>query len=146
MIFVVYRGKVSEKFEQSLRKINAPCKVVFTLKKFKTYLPSLKPVIDKSFRSGVVYQIKCPRCYSCYVGQTCRHLICRIKEHRRNGPVAIHMRACNHEMTMDDVTILCPQSKNVYHLMTLEALMINELKPTLNTKDEYRSRSLVIKI
>ena len=142
MIFVVYRGKVSEKFEQSLRKINAPCKVVFTLKKLKTYLPSLKPVIDKSFRSGVVYQIKCPRCYSCYVGQTCRHLICRIKEHRRNGPVAIHVRACNHEMTMDDVTILCSQSKNVYHLMTLEAIV----EQTLNTKDEYRSRSLVIKI
>ena len=50
MICVVYRGKVSEKFEQSLRKINAPCKVVFTLKKLKTYLPSLKPVIDKSKR------------------------------------------------------------------------------------------------
>jgi len=30
--------------------------------------------------------------------------------------------------------------------MALEALMINELKPTLNTKDEYRSRALVIKI
>ena len=146
MIFVAYRGRVSERFEQSLRKLNTPCKVVFTLTKLKNCLPSLKPVVDKSFKSGVVYKIKCPRCNSCYVGQTSRHLICRIKEHKRNGPVAIHMQACNRDLTMDDVDILYSKSKNVYHLMTLEALMINELKPTLNTKDEYRSRSLVIKI
>ena len=31
-------------------------------------------------------------------------------------------------------------------IMTLEALWINHLKPSINTKDEYRSRTLVIKI
>ena len=146
MFFMNYRGKVSEKFEQSLKKINAPCKVIFTLKKLKTCMPSLKPSVEKSFKSGVVYQIKCPRCSSCYVGQTSRHLIYRIKEHRRNGPVASHMMECNCDLTMDIVTILCSSSKSEFHLMTLEALMINAIKPTLNTKDEYRSRSLVIKI
>ena len=34
-IFVDYRDKVSELFEQSLRKLNVPCKVVFTLTKLK---------------------------------------------------------------------------------------------------------------
>jgi len=48
---------VSEKFEQSLRKMNAPCKIVFTIKKLKTFLPSLKASVEKSFKSGVVYKI-----------------------------------------------------------------------------------------
>lgn len=116
------------------------------LKKLKSCLPSLKPQIEKSFKSGVVYQIKCSRCSACYVGQTTRHLVHRIKEHRRNGPVANRMKACNLELTMDNVSILCSNSKSTLQLMTLEALMINEIKPTLNTKDEYRSRALVIKI
>ena len=36
--------------------------------------------------------------------------------------------------------------RTVSHLMTLEALCINEMKPSLITKDEYRFRALVIKI
>ena len=37
------RRKLSEKFDGTLKKLNVPCKVLFTLRKFKTYLPSLKP-------------------------------------------------------------------------------------------------------
>ena len=68
MIFLAYRGKVSEKFESLLRKIKAPVKVVFVLKKLKTLLPSLKPNVEKPYKSGVVYKIECPRCKACYVG------------------------------------------------------------------------------
>ena len=46
---------------------------------------------------------------------------------------------------MDDVAILKRSSRSTRHLMTLEALFINQLKPQLNTKDEYRSRTLVVK-
>jgi len=35
---------------------------------------------------------------------------------------------------------------STYHLMTLEALYIKSIKPSINTKDEYRSRALTIKI
>ena len=74
-------------------------------------------------------------------------MIHRIKEHRRSVPVANHFTSCGNELNFDDnVSILCSYSKSNHHLMILEALMINELKPSLNTKDEYRSRSLVIKI
>ena len=147
MIFLAYRGKVSEKFESLLRKIKAPVKVVFVLKKLKTLLPSLKPNVEKPYKSGVVYKIECPRCKACYGRQTSRHLIHRIKEHRRSVPVANHFTSCGNELNFDDnVSILCSYSKSNHHLMILEALMINKLKPSLNTKDEYRSRSLVIKI
>ena len=146
MVFVNYRGKISDNFGKSLMKLNAPCRIIFTLRKLKSSLPSLKPPVEKSYKSGVVYHIECPRCNACYVGQTSRHLVHRIKEHRRNGPVANHLNACSTELTMENVTILRTSNKSVYHLMTLEALMINHYKPNLNTKDEYRSRSLVIKI
>ena len=91
LIFIPYRGKLSENFEMSLKKLNAPCKVVFTLKKVKSLLPSLKPSVKKSLKSGVVYRINCPRCNACYVGQTDRHWITRFKEHlKKSEPFARH--------------------------------------------------------
>ena len=50
------------------------------------------------------------------------------------------------EVTMDDVTILDQSSISLPHLMVLEALWIEEIKPELNTKDEFKSHQLVIKI
>ena len=45
---------------------------------------------------------------------------------------------------MDDVSILAT-TKSMHQLLVLEALFINDEKPLLNTKDEYRSHTLVIK-
>ena len=146
MLFVEYRGKISDQFKNSITKLDVPCQIIFTLKKLKHVLPSLKPSTDKSLKSGVVYQITCPRCKSRYVGQTRRHLLTRIKEHGRpKAPVTLHMTTCQHVLSMDDVIILTSKAKSADHLMTLEALLIDQLRPTLNTKDEYKSRTLVIK-
>ena len=35
----------------------------------------LKAPVEMPLKSGVVYKIHCPRCNSCYVGQTSRHLL-----------------------------------------------------------------------
>ena len=145
MVFLQYRGKVSEKFEWALKRLKIPCKVIFTLKSLRMELPSLKPAVEKCFKSRLVYKISCPRCSSCYVGQTSRHVITRLKEHKRPGPVGNHFKECKVELSIDCVSILCVTSRSTFHLMALEALMINELEPVLNTKDEYRSRALVIK-
>ena len=146
LVFVQYRGKVTEKFEHSLRKIKAPCKMIKTIKKLKTVLPSLKTPIEKALKSKVVYQINCSRCEACYVGQTSRHLATRIKEHQKSGPVGSHMKSCNTSLTMDNVSIKTVSTRSIAHLMTLEALIIKSVKPDLNTKDEYRSRTLTIKL
>jgi len=61
MFCIQYRGRLSEQFEKSLKRIKAPCKVVFTLRKIKTPLPSLKTPIEKVLKSGVIYKINCPR-------------------------------------------------------------------------------------
>ena len=46
----------------------------------------------------------------------------------------------------DNVEILQSTSRGEGFLLTLEALHIRERKPSINTKDEYRSRELVIKL
>ena len=146
MLFIQYRGKVSEKFELALKKINAPCKIIYTIRKIKTVLPTLKSVVSKSLKSGIVYQITCSRCQSCYVGQTSRHLQTRIREHANpSTTVGSHMFQWNVNLSMDDVTIIAT-SRSTYHLLILEALWIKDIKPSLNTKDEFRSHALTIKI
>jgi len=95
LLLIEYLGKILDKFKQSLRKCHVPCKVIFTLRKLK----ALKPPVDKSLRSSLVYQICCPRCNACYVGQICRDLLIRFKEHRRSP-------MCHCELSIDDVNIL----------------------------------------
>ena len=145
-LFVQYRGKATEHFARALHQCEAPCTVVMTLRKLKTVMPSLKPPVEKDLRSGVVYQITCPRCQACYVGQTRRHLITRFREHKsRKGPVKTHFAQCQVSVEMNNVEILSSTQKGERHLLTLEALFIRDIKPVLNTKDEYRSRTLRIK-
>ena len=45
---------------------------------------------------------------------------------------------------MDDVCVLGSSSRSITRLMTLEALWINHLKPSINTKDEYRIIFVII--
>ena len=147
LLMINYRGKCSEDFARSLHKIKAPCNVVMTLRKLKTVLPSLKPAVDKMFKSGVVYEITCPRCSACYVGQTSRHLTTRFHEHRtKAGPIKTHVARCRTKLTSEDINILQQTAKGEQFLLTLEALHIRERKPTINTKDEDRARELTIKV
>ena len=124
MLFIQYRGKVSESYEKSLKKISAPCKVIFIIQKLKTVLPSLKSEIPKVLKSGVAYNISCSRCKSCYVGQTARHLQTRIKEHsRQSSLLGNHFKQCNNVLTMDDVSILAT-AKSIHHLLSFSSYPI----------------------
>ena len=55
------------------------------------------------------------------------------------------MGVCEGSFTVDDVTILGSTCRGEKYLLTLEALFQNDIKPSLNTKDEYKSRTLTIK-
>ena len=121
--------------------------IVMTLRKFKTVMPSLKPPVEKMLRSGLVYQLTCPSCDARYVGETCRHMLTRFKEHtQKAGPMKKHLQQCGATLTEDQVDILQMSSRGEDFLLTLEALHIRERKPQINTKDEYRSRELTIKL
>ena len=118
-----------------------------TRRKLRNVMPSLKPKIPMNLRSGVVYQITCPRCNACYVGQTDRHWGTRLKEHqqRKKQPVATHLRQCRTKVDNENVEFLCSSSRGEAYLMTLEALWIREKRPKINTKDEWKSRTLTLK-
>ena len=75
------------------------------------------------------------------------HLQTSIREHTKNpGPVKNHLRNCNTTITEEHIDILASTSRGEGYLLTLEALFIQELEPKINTKDEWRSRTLTIKI
>ena len=148
LVFVQYRGKVTEDFARALHRAEAPCNVVFTMRKLRTILPSLKPAVDKELRGSVVYQLKCSRCNACYVGQTDRHFCTRLKEHqqRKSQPVYRHFQQCRTELKLENTEFLAATIRNVVFLETLEALWIEELKPSINTREEYKQRSLTIRL
>ena len=146
-MFLPYRGPATDTYIKKLTNIGALIRPIITTTKFKDVLPTLKPKIPKEFQSNLVYQFKCSRCNSTYVGKTCRHLLVRVQEHRtkKNQVLRKHAYACNTEVTMDDFKILTKTNKNNDFLETLEALFIRELRPNLNTKEDFRNKELRLK-
>ena len=131
----------------SIKHTHTPCNVVMTLRKLKTILPSLKTPVDKMLKSGIVYKITCPGCTACYVGETTRHLQSRIKEHiLRPGPMKQHLSHCNVTIADENIDILQSSARGEGYLLILEALHIRELRPSINTKDEYKTKELKIKL
>ena len=135
-------------YVKRLRNIDAPIQPVITMRKLRSFMPSLKEDIPMPLLNKVVYQITCPGCNACYVGWTHRHLTTRFGEHRtrKAGPVKKHFQNCvGHAPSWENITVICKTIRNIPFLETLEALYIREIKPSINTKDEYRSRELLIK-
>ena len=144
MFFINYRGKPTEHFAQSLKKLNAPCRIVMTLNKTKTQVSQLKTPVPRMLQSSVVYKITCPGCDASYVGQTQRTLSQRFREHARpRGLVGIHFQTCDITPSEEHVQIL--GKSHGEKLLSLEALFINKFRPKLNSKDEYKSRVLKLK-
>ena len=147
LIFLEYRGKITESYCRTLKKARAPCTPVLTLRKLKTVLPSLKPTIEHKIRSHLVYKITCPRCKARYIGKTDQYLEVRLGQHKHpSKPVGKHLRSCNalQEVTVNNVEIMAASTRGEQYLLTLEALMQKEERPEINTRDEYRSRELTI--
>ena len=70
----------------------------------------------------------------------------RFTEHLQKGPVKIHIAQCKVDLDPPcDIQILGSTSRGEKHLLTLEALFQKDISPSLNTKEEYKSRTLYIK-
>ena len=147
MLMVQYRGNQSQYFANRLRKLTN-VQVVFTTRKLQSCLPSLKSAFSNDLKSRVVYKLSCSGCTSTYVGQTVRHLTTRIEEHRKaDSPVGLHLQQCQLEGNSADLSWeIIDRSNNQTKLLTLEAIHIRKEKPGLNTRDEFRSRELTLKI
>ena len=118
-----------------------------TTRKLKTCLPSLKTTVPKMLLSNVVYKLTCPGCESSYVGQTVRHVQRRLREHLGNkGTMKTHFDQCNIKDHDTSILQILDKCNSLPKLLALEALYIQQIKPNLNTKDEYRSRTLTLKL
>ena len=115
------RKSVSDPFRRRLNVISR-VPVIFTTRKLKTAVPSLKYKIPNHLCSNVVYHITCPGCSASYVGQTTRHVTTRVNEHSRiSTPVGEHMTQCvgNTENLMAKII---DRSNDPVKFLTLEAL------------------------
>ena len=56
-LFIQYREKCSKDYARALHKINVPCTIIMTLRKFNTVLPSLKPPVEKMLKSKLAYDL-----------------------------------------------------------------------------------------
>ena len=57
-----------------------------------------------------------------------------------------HLGLCDTTLVDDNVEILQASARGESYLLTLEALYIKEVKPAINTKEEWKSRELKIKL
>ena len=124
-----------------------PLQDYYDNKENKNHNAFTQTTVPKMLQKGVNYQISCPECNSSYVGQTVHHLSRRFREHLgSSGTLKKHFETCveNTIISLDNVKVLtkCYSDKK---LLTLEALFIKQIKPELNTKDEFRSRVLTLK-
>ena len=77
-------------------------------------------------------------------------MITRFKEQKDTKGKSVYkylLACCAREELSDerDLDILCSILRGEVHLLTREALWIREINPSINVKDEYRSRELTIK-
>ena len=144
LLMLQYRGQESDRFARRLRTHGVS--TTFTTRKLKSYLPSLKDPIPEELSSKVIYQIECPGCHSRYVGQTARHVITRLGEHRRkSSPLGRHFGECADKTGEVTATVL-HRCTNVNKSLTMETLYIARTRPILNQREEYRSRDLTLNL
>ena len=142
--FVQYRGNITQNIASRLKKL-CDIQIIFTTRKLRTCLPTLKSPFDKNLKSHVVYKITCKGCSSIYVGQTSRDVTTRISEHqKKDSPVGQHLVECcgtTHNVKWE----ILDACRGVEKLMKIEAIYIKRVKPQLNTRGEYRGRELTLK-
>ena len=92
ILLVQYRGNHSQTLAKKVRDITN-AQIIFTTRKMKTCMRSLKSSFSSELKSKVVYSLECCECKSIYVGQTVRNLTTRLEEHRKEDtPVEQHIR------------------------------------------------------
>ena len=96
----------------------------------------------------MVYRLECWGFKSIYVGQTVRHLTTRIEEHgKEDTPVGQHIRQCGSESGRAELKWkIIDQASSRIKLLTLETMHIRKERPAINTRDEFRSRELPLRL
>lgn len=109
--------------------------------KLRALLGSAKDRTKTMEKSGI-YEISCKDCEKTYVGQTCRQLQIRYKEHlahwkhdrKAQSAVAMHMITENHSFSVENVKLL-KEVQNQRYLNATETLYITNGNNLMNLFD-----------
>ena len=148
ILMVQYGGESQSDISKKNVRDITNAQIIFTTRKMKTCMPSLKSPFSSEMKSKVVYRLECCGCKSNYVGQTVRQLTTRIEEHRKEDtPVGQLIRQCGSESGKSEFKWkIIDQASSSIKLLTLEALHIRKERPAINTRDELRSRELPLRL
>ena len=140
-----YRGNFSNEFLKKLNKINS-VQTIFTTRKFKSWLSSLKSSFDKELKFHVVYELTCNGCKPIYVGQTCRHITTGVAEHAKSdSPIGINAIEYNGDKNSFPVEDIRPVRQPIWVNDTTGALYKNtetshqHARQILNTRIDTES-------
>ena len=107
----------------------------------------VKDSVPRSLCSCVVYKFTCAGCNSLYVGETCRHISARIREHlftNKNSHIFKHLKsskACK-DVCSDSCFKIIDSAKTKNQLKIKEALHILWEGPKLNKQVKHYNFSL----
>ena len=138
--FVKKKKNVNVKICMSYVKQLATTPMFFFFLPFKLQdLFSPKDCLPIARKSLVVYKFTCPGCQSCYIGETKRHLLTRIKDHLQTDTKSHILQHLNEnpncrDLSDDSSFILIDHASSSFRLKLKEALHITWLKPVLNRR------------
>ena len=112
---------------------NLTIKLAFGSFKVKNLI-KVKDSVPRSLRSRVVYKFRCAGCNSVYVGETCRHISTRVREHLctdKNSHIYKHLQSYKTcEDSCDESCFKVIDSAKTYHQLKFkEALHICGMGP-----------------
>ena len=84
--FVQYRGNITQNFACRLKKL-CDIQIIFTTRKLRTCLPTLKSLVDKNLKSHLVYKVTCNGCNSIYVAKPADLLPLEFQRIKRRIPL-----------------------------------------------------------
>jgi hypothetical protein len=86
----------------------------------------------------IVYKCSCQNCGAFYIGSTYRAMHVRMKEHAnyRSSPIFKHNLSCEPKNWIFKIISRCD---NIINLRIKESLLINQLHPNLNTKEDFNA-------
>ena len=109
---------------------------------------SSKDSIPHVLKSSVVYKYTCANCQIGYVGETCRHLHERVKEHltQKSSHIFKHLEEnpiCKEKSDISSFQII-DNDNSVFRLKIKEAIHINWTKPELNKQVKHMVVSISV--
>ena len=124
---------------ETLQRVCRPLEVRIRHKATNTLrslLTRIKTPLPETQKTGVIYEIPC-RCGQVYIGETCKTLIDRMKEHKRpvqkidtNNSLAVHVKETLHDISWENAKVLQKEQHKIRRKIK-EAILIQKT-PCMN--------------